>query len=497
MEFCTFREPTKRRLRLLMPACAIFLLVLSVSFLTTAFHPQPVLATIVNLVVVNVQVHDKKTGKPITDLRAEDFKIEDSGESVRPAYFRIEPPDPVALWVVNDCLRPSELKNRREPPAENGAIIEAALKNLGAQDTVGVAHWCGNHDEAEIDLMPTIDRQMGSAAIVAGQNGIASYQEGRMNLQFVEKAFQLLHANSPVLEQGPLPVFVFLRPDQVYVARNDAERLAEGILSHTTAMAYDVGERNPEHPHALSVVEVSLLPYLSAATGGESISTKMPVGEALQRITAGLRARYLLAWFPPVNPNWHEIKVRLTKAAAARYGEVVLTYRSGYSTKRHPSRYAVTEKTEVPKAESESAALETTATLSEPTISFDADGRTFENTSQHAEFTVRVGDEPLSWSAMPEGNDRSEITVEVAFLSEGGTVFGREVHGFSIVRNKYDGWTRINQQIAFSIVSAIPTGTDHIRFQIRDRATGRTGVFDLPMQKVLDAPKRGMYGRIV
>ena len=495
MEFSPGREPTKRILRLLMPVSVIFLPILAIYFLGRAIHPQPVLATIVNLVVVNVQVHDEKTGKPITDLRAEDFEITDSGEPVRVAYFRSEPKDPIALWVVNDCLRPSELRNRRAPTAENGANFAVALKDLGAQDTVGVAHWCGNHDEVEIDLAPTLDREGASAAVLAGLHGMAGCQPGRTNMQFVEKAFQLLQANLPVLEQGPLPVFVFLRPNQVYVARDDVEGLAEEILSHTTALAYDVGERQAGQRQISSDAKISLMPYLSEATGGESFSKTTSAGEALQRIVAGLQARYLLAWFPPANQNWHEIKVRLTKAAAARYGDVVLTYRSGYSTKRHPSRYTVAEKTELSKAESDSIAPEGIATSSQPLIPFDADGRTFKNSSQHAEFTLRVSDEPLSWSAMPEGNDRSEITVEVAFLSEGGKIFGREVHEFSIVRNKHDGWTRLNP-IVISIVSDIPTDTHRIRFQIRDRATGRMGIFELPMQRVLDAPKRGLYGVI-
>jgi len=495
MEFPRIREIKKRILLLLILAGVLLLSVLSVSFLGRALHPQPVLATIVNLVVINIQVHDKKTGRPITDLRADDFEIVDSGEPVRPVTFRRGPLDPIALWLVVDCLRQSGSRDGRESSSDNSAVFEAVFKKLGAQDMVGIAHWCGNHNEAEIDLTPTIDREKASAAVAAGLHGVAGYQMGRTKLQFVEKTFQLLRANSPVLEEGPLPVIVFLRPDEVYVAKEDAERLAEDILSHMTAIAYDVGKRQAGQRQISSDAKVSLMPYLSEATGGESFARETGAGEALQRIVAGLQARYLLAWFPPVNQNWHEIRVRLTKAAAARYGDVVLTYRSGYSTKRHPNRYTVSEKTEVPKAESESVAPETAATLSEPTISFDADGRTFENTSQHAEFTVRVGDEPLSWSAMPEGNDRSEITVEVAFLSEGGKIFGREVHEFSIVRNKHDGWTRLNP-IVISIVSDIPTDTHRIRFQIRDRATGRMGIFELPMQRVLDAPKRGLYGVI-
>lgn len=497
MEFPLIRETKKRILRLLILASVLLLSVLSVSFLGRALYHQPVLATIVNLVVVNIQVHDKKTGRPITDLRADDFEIVDGGESVRLLNFRREALGPIALWVVADCLRQKGPRNRGESPDENRTIFDAALKELGVQDSVGVAHWCGNRDEAEIDLTPTIDREKAAAALEAVLRGNTGEQAGRTDPQSMERTFQLLHANSPVYEEGHLPVIVFLRPDDVYVARDDAERLAENILSHTTAMAYDVGRRQAEQPQVSTDAKVSLMPYVSEATGGESFSTKTAAGEALQRIVAGLHARYLLAWYPPVNPNWHEIKVRLTKAAAERYGEVVLTYRSGYSTKGHPGRYSITEKTEVSKAERDSITPEATATSSQPMIPFDADGCTFKNSSQHAEFTLRVSDEPLSWSALPEGNDRSEITVEVAFLSEGGQIFGREVHGFSIVRNKYDGWTRPNQPTVISIVSTIPTDTDHIRFRIRDRATGRMGIFNLPMQKVLDAPKRGMYGVIV
>jgi hypothetical protein len=75
MESPPGREVTKRILRLLIAAGVILLSVLTVFRLGSAFHPQPVLATIVNLVVVNVQVHDKETGRSITDLRGKDFEI--------------------------------------------------------------------------------------------------------------------------------------------------------------------------------------------------------------------------------------------------------------------------------------------------------------------------------------------------------------------------------------------------------------------------------------
>ena len=476
---------------------AIMVSVLSVSFLSRSFHPQPVLATLVNLAVANVQVHDKKTGRPITDLRAEDFEIVDSGEPVRIVYFRSEPNEPVSLWVVNDCLRASDLSNRRETPTEDRAIFDAALKELAAQDRVGVAHWCGDHDEAKIDLAPTIDREKASAALEADPHGVAGSQASRTNLEFVEKAFQRLNANSPVLEEGPLPVFVFLRPDEVYVARDDAERLAKEVLSHTTAIAYDVSDRPAGREQVTLDAKMSLMPYLSEATGGESFLRKTPAVESLQRIVAGLHARYLLAWFPPANQNWHEIKVGLTKAAAERYGEVVLRCRSGYSPKGHPTRYSVTEKLEVTEAERDSIVPEAKRTLGQLAISFNADGATFKNTAQHAEFTLRVDGGQLDWSALREGKDRSEITVGVTFHSKDNKVLESEAHGFFIVRNKNDGWMRLNQPVVIPIVSAIPAGTDHIRFQIRGSATGRMGEFDLPMQKVLDSPKRGMYGVIV
>ena len=64
----------------------------------------------------------------------------------------------------------------------------------------------------------------------------------------------------------------------------------------------------------------------------------------------------------------------------------------------------------------------------------------------------------------------------------------------SLVKNKDDGWMRVDLPVELSVSSRLARGASYVRFRLRDEASGRAGAVDLPMKKVLEAPKAGIYG---
>jgi|GEM_PF-4808483 len=458
-----------------------------------AIHPAQVFGNVVNLVVFNLQVNDKKTGGPITDLAAADFDVTDSGEPVRISYFRIDGLDPIAIWFIAGCSPSKDYRNR-QTDSETSASIDRVMKELRAEDSVGVAQMCGS--DAEITLTPTLNRDAAAAALDHALRFVANTRPHGTNLERLRKTLQLLHANLPVSGAAPVPAIVFLRPAEVSVTKRDAETLARDVLSHTTAVVYDVApERRDSHPS--SDAKISLLPYLSEATGGESISADIAAGESLRRVVAGLHSRYVLAWFPPTRDEWHDVTVRLAKEAAEKHGEITLACRSGYSVKPNPVRYSVTEKTEGSKADTPFSEIEAPEGADRSPIAFQANGATYQNTSEVANFTIKLDGDTLDWLVTPESPEESEVTVWLAYFSTEEKILGTEAHEFSVARNKGDDWMRLNQPLELSIVSHIPAGASFVRFRVRENVTGRTGTFDLPMKEVLEAPKHGLYGVIV
>jgi hypothetical protein len=492
MEIFAERETRKRipsRVALVwlcLPATLVFLLTF------VAAQPEPLLATMLNLVVVDLQVRDAKTGKPITDLRGEDFEVDDNGEPAHLLHFRANEPDPIALWIVAGCSSGQDARKGLSD-SERDALLDAGLDELTARETAGVAQLCG--EKAEISLPLTLDRGRPSATLDNILRVNAGKRQAGTTLEVWRRTFQLLHTNGPVLDEvAPLPVIVFLRPAELSVRKSDAKALAQEILSHTRTIVYNVGNKDASEPETSSTM--SLLPHLSRATGGQSFSAMTPPGETLRDLLVGLRSRYTLAWFPSRGPGWHEITVRLTKDAAERNPRAVVACRAGYSASRYPSHYTIIEKRQALRAHPgfERAESAAGAATDQPALALDAQAATYRNTSQAAHFKVSVAGDAFSWSANPDAADHAELALDVAFYAEDHKVLSSEVHEFSIVKNKDDGWMRVDLPVELSVSSRLPRGASYVRFRLRDEASGRAGAVDLPMKKVLEAPKAGIYG---
>jgi len=214
-------------------------------------------------------------------------------------------------------------------------------------------------------------------------------------------------------------------------------------------------------------------------------------GEVLEQIVNRAYSRYTIAFVPPrFDKNWHAVKIRLSAEAIRKHAPARLVYRSGYLGSGNAPLYSVTD---VSRGSDYSlnASLFQAPQGSTRTqgIPFNVEGATYEGSSR-ARFTLKLRDDRvLSWTALPDGGNRSEITMVIAFLTRQGEKIEQRVHAHQIVRRQNDSWTLLNQRIVIDNYLEYPVEADGIRFVIRDDATGRIGSQDVPMQKILDAPK--------
>jgi hypothetical protein len=454
-----------------------------------------VLATRVNLAVVRVLAQDKNTGAPLDDLRAEDFEVFDNDQPARIAVFRYASSsdlEPIALWLVAEC--PQKKGSEDNPSILNSDtdFLTSASKQLNPEDTIGVAHWCSERDEGGIKLAATSDRHAAEVALEAAfRRGPGELHKPIKDGGF-QKMLSLIHSQTPPSDLGPRPVIVFLGPDAADVPRDEASRLARDVLSNTSLVIY--GVRGGILPTAVSTSasRVPLISYLSKETGGQVLSAKKgKLGEALENVVKGLRTQYVLAFMPPAfNGEWHTVRVQLTASAIQKHPTASLRYRSGYPIRGFPPRYTVSEIQSEGQHSSDSSfsqLLEKPATDAE--IAFEAEGATYEGSEAIARFTLKVGDERLSWAEQADGSYRSEITLATAFLSARGEAIRQKMQSYKIARSKNDSWTPLNERIIITSYLNYPANADHIRFVIRDDSSRRIGIQELPMRKVLGAPK--------
>jgi hypothetical protein len=471
------------------------LLILSLSSVwgsEASSRPETILGTYVNLLAVNVLVLAKNTGMPLTDLRNEDFEIFNDGHLVRASVFingLSSNGQPLALWLVAECPQKASDNHSSSSLAGKVDSLKSALEKLNARDTVGVAHWCGDKEEAKIDLAPTQDRE----ALVQTLRAVLQQDPVELNQSTsnrgVQKVLQLIHANTSNAQTSPFTAIVFWDWDEIAVSKDSAESMAKDVISHASFSIFEINQNRPPAVNFDSSLQVSLIEYLTRETGGQVLAAGRDMGwEPLEKIIVRTHSRYLIGVFaPPLDGKWHALKVKLAEAAILKYGEAELRYHSGYSGAGTPPRYSVSEtpqEGENSLDSSLSTAIGASATKAE--IRFEAEGAAYEGLSERAQFTLKVDGEPLSWTALGDGNDGSKISILTAFLSAQGEMMEGKVRRYEVVRRKNDAWTI---PIVISIHSEFPAGADRIRFVIRDDATGRIGIQDLAMRKVLDAPK--------
>lgn len=222
-----------------------------------------------------------------------------------------------------------------------------------------------------------------------------------------------------------------------------------------------------------SVTGELMFESLAPATGGKIFRNRNDVDVALAIAAANGATYYTLAYYPEnsdFDGQFRKIDVRIVDRS-----DLLESTQGGY--------YAIDEGLGASKAELDFAlSRAVTSPLPFASVQFDAVGKVLVAPPLTARFSLSVDRDTLSWDPQPNGDQRTEITVVTAEMTNKLAVLDYKVKEMEIVvpKEKFDNST--NHRVLFIINTPLPLKTDHLRFVIRDAATGRLGTFDVPRQ---------------
>jgi tetratricopeptide (TPR) repeat protein len=303
----------------------------------------PVFHASTSLVLVDVLTQDSKTGLPLNELKKDDFRILDNGHQISiltfdsGAHFGTRP---IVLWFVMICNQKHWDEEGSGFMRNKGALLRPALDHLDKRDTIGVAHWCDNGQEA-VDLAPTTDRDAPIAKIEEIQHRDPVAPGTRVGELSVQRMLRLIIASSRDTKPEPLPVIVFLYGDSSGLPHNEADAIVDDLLE-TSAFVYGINDGGFSlnyFPHESSFEQFYVAHYLSAATAGQFFSVKPALfSTALDDVLVQVHFRYQLGFKPPaLDGKRHELTVALADEVKTQHKSVRLLHRAEYipSAVRH------------------------------------------------------------------------------------------------------------------------------------------------------------------
>jgi hypothetical protein len=212
---------------------------------------------------------------------------------------------------------------------------------------------------------------------------------------------------------------------------------------------------------------------LAPATGGKIYRNRNDVDVALANAATNGATYYTLAYYP--DNNDFDGKFRKIQVQIVDRPQLTASTQQGY--------YAVDEGLGTSKGELDFAlSRAVTSPLPFASVQFDAVGKVLLAQPPSARISVSVDRDTLSWDQQPDGDQRTEITVVTAEISGKSAVLGYKVKEMEIVEPKAKFENSPNHRVVFTLNVPLPPNTDHLRFVIRDAATGRLGTYDAPRQ---------------
>jgi VWFA-related protein len=294
---------------------------------SAAQEPQttpPTFRTGVSRVAVAATVRDRK-GRPVANLKAEDFELVDSGVSRKIAEFRSETTAVSLAMLVDD----------------SGSMIVGQKRDVAKAVAEHLVQW----------LTPNVDR----VALYTFHQYLEELQPlgpapGRIQEKFARLQsygktglYDAIAEAGKVLaaQGGPRRALVVLTD-----GADNASHLTPGEVSGM-ASAIDVPvyvivvvpademvDRDAPRGRELAAMLEGRLGDLARWTGGEIFAAVNPASMSIaaRRIVEDLRHQYLITFEPSREPGWHPIDLR------ARDKELVVRARSGYVIKSSPVR---------------------------------------------------------------------------------------------------------------------------------------------------------------
>jgi VWFA-related protein len=304
----------------------------------------------VDLVVVDAQVLNKKTKRPVRALQREDFELYEDGVRQQLTSFSQDelPLSLVFLFDLTDSVRPV-----LQPLAE-GAL--RSLQHLKPEDEVAVMVYAA---QAEMLQDFTTDRQLIVKAIQKASR-MESREAAFFNQGMFQAALQSDHATNPASRR----VIVWFTdnipnipseeirshygkslPAKDLHTEKDAfrELFRSGVSVYTMLQRSEISDSefmaNMHNP--LMMLQKRQYPpgdvyKYSAETGGmvfEPVGPKQAARKLAEMIDE-IRSRYTLGYHPSISSNqpgrFYELKLRVTPETEKREGKLIVRTRRGF-----------------------------------------------------------------------------------------------------------------------------------------------------------------------
>jgi Ca-activated chloride channel family protein len=284
----------------------------------------PTFRTGVSRVAVAATVRDRK-GRPVANLKAQDFELVDSGVSRKIAEFRSETTDVSLAMLVDD----------------SGSMVIGQKREVAKAVAEHLVQW----------LTPAVDRvalftfhqYLEELQPLGPAPGRIQEKFGRLQSYGKTGLYDAIAEAGKVLSHqgGPRRALVVLTD-----GADNASRLTPGEVSGMASAidvpVYvivvvspdDIVDREAPRGKELAAMLEGRLGDLARWTGGEIFAATTPASMSIaaRRIVEDLRHQYLITFEPSREPGWHPIDLR------ARDKELVVRARSGYIIQSSPSR---------------------------------------------------------------------------------------------------------------------------------------------------------------
>jgi VWFA-related protein len=296
----------------------------SLAYAWQTAEQQPVFRATVDRVAVATVVRTRQ-GKPVTDLKREDFQLFDSGVARPISEFRTEP-TPVSLALLVDYSGSMEVAEKQERAAAIAGHIVSWLSP--GEDRVGLYGF----DRGLQELSPL----RAAPSDVLEKLG-AQKPYGKTSLfDAIAKTGQMLAEH-----EGPRRAVVVLT-DGVDNASDLSAAEVSGLASSIDVPVYiiivvssmDRAGKSTMDDSRLDAMLEGRLGDLAHWTGGEIFAGIGPAQDSLaaRQIVTELRQQYMLVFEPDTRPGWHPIDIR------TRQKDFVVRARSGYLVQGQPER---------------------------------------------------------------------------------------------------------------------------------------------------------------
>jgi VWFA-related protein len=285
----------------------------------TVLAQQPTFKSTVARVAVSAVVKTKH-GKAVTNLKADDFQLFDSGEARPIAEFRTEP-SPVSVGLLVDFSGSMDVASRRQAAHDNAFQVLSWLDP--GVDQAGLYVF----DKQLHELHPVAPAA--PADILSELDSFARPFGATSLFDAIAETGRTL-AN----EGGPRRAVVALTDGADNASHLTAEEVS-GIASSIDVPVYIIivispydraGRTTVDDARLLDAAEQGPLGNLARWTGGDLFVGVGPSqsAQAAREIVTDLRQQYLIAFEPGTRPGWHPIDLR------TRDKDLIVRARSGY-----------------------------------------------------------------------------------------------------------------------------------------------------------------------